>query len=694
MMNEIVDAAIMGGNMIFGAAYYPEHWDRSLWERDAKLMREAGFNLVRVGEFAWHDFEPEENRFVFQWLDDAIDVLNKQGIRVIVGTPTGTIPAWVATRYPTVMAMQNDGERLHFGVRKNYCFRDPDFLRLSLRITEEIAKHYANDKRVVGFQTDNEFDAPPRTSCRCDRCLNAFRDFLRERYKTIDALNKEWGTCFWGAEYNDFKEIGWPPVHAMANPSFQLDLKRFQSNENVVYQQKQIDVLRKHAPGKFITHNMMGLYPDLNYYELGKPLDFASWDNYPLFLNGCARISDTAFAHLVMYSVKEDNFLVMEEQSGPGGWETYPQQCQPGQMELFALQAVARGANGVMMFRWRTSVSGQEQYWHGILGHDNIPRRRYRETVRLGETLKKLAPFVLNAKPSANVGIFYDYDQIWATSQQPQNNSDPVSFRTIACEMARALVLSGADFGVVSARSKNFDGFRLIVCPPLYLTDPDLVKRLERCVRNGGNLLLTAGTGVKTINNVCRMEPLPGMFRTLSGLKEIDEYDVIPHGSEAEVATDFGTLRAVRIREMLVPNEGAEIVGRHEGGFFSGSPALVRSKLGKGCVWHLGTQLEPEGWKRLFERIMNETGIPFHPNLPKGIEICRRVDENGRAVTFILNHNERKETVSDVPVGRNILTGGDVQGVLELNPFETAVIEERSGQAANSASSSSSPKPN
>lgn len=676
MMSDIISAAVVGGNMFFGAAYYPEHWDASLWERDARLMREAGFNLVRVGEFAWHEFEPEENRFEFQWLDDALDVLDRQGIRAIVGTPTGTVPAWVAARYPTVMALQHNGERLHFGGRKNYCFRDPDFLRLSLRVTERIARRYADDRRVVGFQTDNEFDAPLNTACRCDRCLHAFRDFLRDRYKSIDALNKEWGTRFWGASYNSFDEIGWPPVHMMANPSFQLDLKRFQSNESIVYQQRQIDVLRKFAPNKFITHNMMGLYPDLNFYELGKPLDFASWDNYPLFLDGYARISDTAFAHLVMRSVKEDAFLVMEEQSGPGGWETYPRQARPGEMELWALQAVARGANGIMMFRWRTSVSGQEEYWHGILGHDNVPRRRYRETARLGAALKAISPKVLNTTPVADVGILYDYDQIWATSYQPQNGSDPLLFRMIACEMARALVMSGANFGAAGSHSKNFDRFRLIACPPLYLTDPDLVGRLEDYVRNGGNLLLTAGTGVKTLNNVCRMEPLPGMFRNLSGLKEIDEYDIVPRGKETDVLSDFGAMKATRIREALVPNDGTEVLARHAGGVFDGTPALVRSKFGKGSVWHLGTQFRPDDWKKLFERIMTELEIPFFPDLPNGIEVCRRADGTGRVLTFVLNHNDAETAVSGLPSGTDILSGKDVSGELALAPFAVAIIEE------------------
>lgn len=660
---------MFGTKMLYGAAYYPEHWERKHWARDAKLMKQAGFNVVRVGEFAWWNFEPREGVFDFTWLDDAIAGLYENGISTIIGTPTATIPAWMAKAYPHVMGMDDKGVRRPFGVRKDYCVLQPDFDRLAMRVVERVAAHYADDKRVIGFQTDNEFGS---SRCRCGLCHEHFRKFLQRRYGTIDRINKEYGTWFWGAVYNSFDEIDLP-TPACPNPSHGLDFKRFASFVDIEHQSKQIKLLRKLAPRKLITHNLMGLFSDIEYYEFCKDLDFVSWDSYP-GNNTENRFADDSLAHAVMWSMKQANVLIMEKQSGPGGWTTYAPATAPGEQSMLAWQSIARGADGISYFRWRTSISGQEQYWHGIINHDNVPRRRYREVATMGKDVARLSSAIIGTEPVRQVGIYNNYDQIWATEYQHQNNDDPIRFNLVMREMAEALLLLGVDIGSFGDGQKLKD-YKALVCPPLYLSNPKLVADLTAYVRAGGHLVLTARSGVKTINNKNLMQPLPGPFAELAGV-EIDEYAVLPKDADWKVELPQGSIKTKRIREHLLVKKGTEIIGIYRGDYMDGLPAITKHKVGKGCVWYVGTLPSAADWRLLFQLILPGAKVDFRTDIPTGIEIAHR-SAKGRQLTFVLNHAGKSQIVRLAGTATDLLGGKKCDGRVELPPYGVAVLNGR-----------------
>jgi beta-galactosidase len=574
----------------------------------------------------------------------------------------------MAAKYPEVMAIHDGVSRRPFGIRKDYCVLHPDFERLAMRIVEQMARRYGRDKRVLGFQTDNEFGG---SRCRCGLCLAHFRRFLRRRYRTIERLNREYGTWFWGAVYNRFDEIGWPPTD-YPNPSFGLDLRRFASQVDVEHQRKQIEILRKFAPAKTVTHNLMGLFSGLDYYALCRDLDYVSWDSYP-GTDTADRFSVEALAHAVMWSMKEANFLIMEKQSGPGGWTSYAPQPAPGEMSMLAWQSVARGADGISYFRWRTSISGQEQYWHGILNHDNVRRRRYYEVVGTGRKVVALSKDILGTEPAARVGIYNDYEQIWATDHQTQNADNPIRFGVVMQEFASALAPMGVDFGAFGTGPIP-RRFRLALCPPLYLADPRLVSALAAYVRRGGHLVLTARSGVKTVNNKNLMRPLPGPFSALAGV-EVDEYAVVPKDADWSVELPEGTIRAQRIREWLLPKRGTEVVGVHRGTYMDGRPAITRRAVGRGAVWYVGTLPAPADWQTLLRRILAGAGIGFRTDLPRGVEAARRAG-GGRRLTFYLNHTGEAQTVSLPGRARDLLRGRAASGQLRLPPFGVAVLKE------------------
>ena len=660
---------MVGKQFLYGAAYYPEHWEKSLWRKDARLMRQAGFNAVRVAEFAWCFLEPREGEFDFAWLDEALDILYREGIRSIVGTPTATIPAWMAAKYPEVMLTFDNGVRKRFGIRKDYCYSHPDFQRLALRIVEQVARHYGRDRRVIAFQTDNEFGG---SRCRCGLCLDRFRAFLRSRYRTVARMNDEHGNAFWGMMYNSFADVSWPPED-YPNPSFNLEWKRFASLVDVQFQRQQVEILRRYAPGKPITHNYMGLYPGIDYYALAEDLDFISLDSYP-GADTAGTMHAEAMGRAVTWSMKRKNFLMLEQQSGPGGWTHYRPQTAPGETAMLAWQSIARGADGVLYFRWRTSISGQEEYWHGIINHDNVPRRRYREIAELGQKLPTLAKTIMGTVPVAEVGVYNNYDQLWATQYQPQNEHNPATFGAVLRDVAEGLVALGADFGAFGS-GKDLGDYRLVICPPLYLTDPALARALKDYVRGGGQVVLTARSGAMTINNKCVMQPLPGAFAKLAGV-EVEEYSAISNEADWQVELGDKRIKAHRIREWLIPAKGTRVVGVHRGHYMDGQPAVTCRTVGKGKVWYVGTLPSGPDWKVLLEAILPEAGVRFRADLPRGVEVATRRGR-GRELTFFMNHTGRPQVVNLARAAKDLLTGRGVSGQLELGPYAVAVLNNK-----------------
>ncbi len=331
--------------MDIGVDYYPEHWDRADWEPHAKLMQEAGFTLVRLAEFAWHKMEPKEGQYEFGWLDDAIAVLRKRNIRVILGTPTASPPPWLVTKYPDTLAVNQDGVRTEAGGRQHTCFSSPKYRDLSRRVVSMMAQHFTEHPAVIGWQTDNEIGGP---RCWCEQCAKAFREWLKVRYGTTDKLNEAWGTVFWGQAYNDWNEIPLPRnKHASHGPSILLDHHRFHSDQVLSYHQMQVDLLRKQCPRHFITHNCMGFYNVVDYSALAKSLDRIAWDNYPgnAWGSGIAQGAPADY----MRSLKHQPFMVMEQRSGLTGWlEMFQSGDRPGQLRLWSYQSVAHGADAVV----------------------------------------------------------------------------------------------------------------------------------------------------------------------------------------------------------------------------------------------------------------------------------------------------------------------------------------------------------
>lgn len=655
--------------MYVGVDYYPEHWPRERWATDARLMQEAGFNIVRLAEFAWVFMEPEEGRFEFAWLDDALGILAEHGISAILGTPTAVMPAWVARKYPETLAMQLDGQRKVWGVRKNNCFTSGAYRFLSERITRAMAEHFANTPNVIGWQTDNEFDG---AMCYCDTCRADFQDWLRAKYKTLDALNAAWGTHFWGQCYGTWGEIPVPDNMGTQNPSLCLDWKRYNSWLNVRFQHDQVRIMRDCCPNHFITHNFMGMFNELDYYDLAEDLNFVSWDNYPVWGNISIPYDASAGADM-MRGLKRQNFWIMEQTAGPGGWGAFGRNPRPGEIRKIAYQQLAHGADGQIWFRWRTCTAGREQYWHGLLGHDGRPLRRYQEAAQTAQEYHALAAELDGTTVQAEVAIVMDYDSIWALKIQPGYGEN--NYHDAMRHYYQALFRAGINADFIPSTA-DFAAYKVVIAPDLYILPDAVADRLHAYVEAGGILLTDCRTGVKDETNLCYDRTLPGKLSEVLGIT-IEEYEAVDKEISYPVKGKErlgGEFTAVQYVDWVTPT-GADVLARYQQWHLEPFAVATRNQFGKGLGYYVGTVIkEDRFYDALIKEILNEAEITALITPPPGVEVSRRAG-NGKELLFVINHTEENHTVP-VPAGKCELISGETTGKsLTLGRYDVAVIK-------------------
>lgn len=625
--------------MIIGVAYYPEHWERERWETDARLMQEAGLNTVRLAEFAWVKMEPADGRFDFTWLDDVIAILSRHGIKTVLGTPTEAMPAWLALAHPDAVATDRDGRKIPYGGRRDNCPTSTTYRRLGNRVTEAMARHFAGNPAVIGWQIDNEFSGP---YCFCAECLAAWQAHLEARFGTIDALNRAWGTIFWSHSYGSFAEVPLPRRSDGNNPSLELEHRRFHSRQVVSFQREHVDILRRIVPaGQFITHNMCGFFVDnIDYYELARDLDIAGLDYYYNNSPWPNRFNVMRYESAAMdltRCFKKKNFLVTETPTGTIGSQYMLRNLRPLEMRRMNYQAVAHGADGILWFRWRAGRFGLEQLTQGVLGHDGVPGRRYDDIRRVARELAALAPALDGSTVRSQVAIVYTYENRWALQIQP--NARHFDYVTHLHQYHRALKCEGVDVDFVQL-SDSLDAYRVLILPTGYLLSPEAAAKLEAFVRAGGVLVVTSRSAVKDADNVPYADTLPGSLRALCGVR-VDECEALLAEVPVRFGADLGGGRwhAHQLVDWVLP-ETASVLARHEEAYLQAFAAVTAQLCGKGRAYYVGTCFtDDEAVRAILRRVLDEARIARPLTIPQGVDCSLR--EKGRErFLFLMNHND------------------------------------------------------
>jgi len=648
----------------FGADYYPEHWPRERWETDAKLMRDMGLQVVRMAEFAWHKMEPEKGKFCFDWLDDAIALLGSYGIVTILGTPTAAPPAWLVEELPEVLPIDSQGQQKGFGGRHHDCQSNQAYRGHIRRLVRAMAEHFKNNPYVIGWQIDNELGNSHWDLCMCDSCRAAFQNWLEKKYGTIGALNEAWGTVFWSQTYNSFAEVPVPrKTPTVHNPSLLLDWRRFCSDLVINFQKEQINILREVCPHQQITHNLMGFYDKTNYFQMAQDLDFSSSDQYPTgyYFDAPGQLPyEVAACMDITRCFRNENFWMMEMQSGPTGGGVIGQMPRPGQLQLWTTQAVAHGADTIVYFRWRTCLFGTEQFWHGILPHNGVPGRRYEELKRAIATLTPVMDDTHGIVNKARVAILYSYDQNWALKIQPQHPQ--LAYIQQVQQYYRAFYRLNIPVDFIPENA-DFSQYDLVLAPLQYLMTPTLEKKLEDYTAQGGHLLLTMRTGVKNWDNVCMdHSPLPGNLSRVIGAV-VEDYDSLIW---EETGMRYGEYcaNAHKWSDILTCTTGKPLAV-YTDGFAAGKPAVVENQFGKGTAYYVGTELDPAILYPFAEMLAKQAGVQGHGQTSESVELTVRAGVQNDYL-FVMNHGAVEQQVS-VPAGWG-------EDTVCLKPYEVKIL--------------------
>lgn len=623
--------------MKFGVCYYPEQWPAERWAEDARLMRAAGLSMVRLAEFAWAWMEPAAGHYTWEGLDRAITVLAEAGLDIILGTPTATPPAWL-TQNGVGLRVDANGRRRAHGSRRHTCLIHPTYRAHSRAIVTAMAERYGQHPAVIGWQIDNEFGGGHSARCYCGVCRAAFRRWLQARYGSLAGLNAAWGTMFWSQSYSDWEQIQLPDdAIDKKNPSHQLDFYRFASQMVSDYQQEQAAIVRALSPGRFVTHNFMGLYRDLDQFQLAAPLDFASWDNYPtgnaerwrdrLYPPGYTPpyaydVGDpiiTGLAHAVTYGLKQRPFWIMEQQAGHINWGEENPGIRSGAVQLWVWQAAAAGAEAIVYFRWRASRFAQEQYHSGLLRHDGSFDLGWTEQQALLAQKPQLEAFMA-APRQPQVALLLSYDDLWAVEQQPQRAGFDVLRHVYLYFHACQQLGLACD---VLPFTADLTPYRLVIAPTAHLVDEPTAQALTAYVRAGGQLVLGVRSGFKTSSNLVVETALPGRLRPLVGAR-VSQWQALPQGVGWQVASAIPGLGGPAV--YWAENLQAE-TARPLAHYGDGTAALVENEVGQGRVWYVGfypSLAQAQAWLSYLAR---ELGLPYWRDLPAGVLVYERGEQ-------------------------------------------------------------------
>lgn len=643
-----------------GAYYYPEHWDESQWERDLKQMHELGFEFTHFAEFAWAQLEPQEGVYNFSWLDRAVALAAKYDLKVVMCTSTATPPVWLSRKYPEILLKSEDGTVQDHGARQHASFASPVYRKLAYRMIEELARHYGNDSRIIGWQLDNE----PAVQFDYNQAAEeAFREFLKEKYHhNIQELNAAWGTAFWSEVYSRFEEITLPKTAQMFMNHHQiLDYRRFAAKQTNDFLNEQCRLIKKYAKNQWVTTNYI---PDYDKGHIGgsKDLDFVSYTRYMVYGDneGIGR-RGYRVGNPLRIAMANDFFRpvngtygVMELQPGQVNWGSINPQPLPGAVRLWLWSVFAGGSDFICTYRYRQPLYGTEQYHYGIVGTDGVTvtpgGREYEQFMKEIRSLRKdYRP--KEDKPETylkrKTAILWNPENYWSIDRQKQN----ATWNTFAHvdKYYRTLKSYAAPVDFIS-EEKDFSQYPVMIVPAYQLADKELVARWKKYVEEGGNLVLTCRTAQKDRFGRLPEAPFGSMIDELTG-NHIEFYDLLLSQYPGQVKMDGKVYTWNTWGEILQPGTSNEVWATYTNEFYEGKPAVTFRKLGKGSVTYIGVDssdgaLERQVLDKLYSRLQIEV-----MNLPYGVTMEYR---NGLGI--VLNYSDQPYQFA-LPQGAKVLIG-------------------------------------
>lgn len=668
--------------VLYGGDYNPEQWDEATWEKDYEMFHKAGIDIVTLNVFNWAMIQPDEGTYDFSRLDASVKRAEDNGVNICMATATAAHPAWMARKYPDVLRTDIDGKRRKFGQRHNSCPNSPAYRKFSVKLAGELAKHYKDQKSIVAWHVSNEYGG----SCYCDNCEKAFREWLRKKYQTMDALNKAWNTNFWGHTFYEWDEIVLPSLlsesvsedmaifHGML-----LDYKRFNSEGMMQNYIDEYNEIKKYIPDARITTNFMGTYKPLDYQKWAPYLDMISWDNYP---GPGEEPAYAAMVHDIMRGLKKDQpFMLMEQTPGVVNWRPYNMLREPGEMRLRSYQTIAHGADTIMFFQMRQSPGASEKFHGAVIDHSGRDDTRiFGEVCELGAELKKLGEDFLGSVSLPKAALIFDWENWWAV-EGCMGPTCGLKYQEEVMNYYRAFHSLNIPVDVIGMDS-DLSGYRVVVVPVGYMVKDEFDRKLKEVTKNGGTTVLTFFTGYADENDRIINGGFPGKLLDLSGIwaEEIDA--LVPEVTNAFTYNGI-TYPAKLLCDIIHPND-TEVLARYEKRFYAGTPVITKNSYGDGKSYYVGTRSNEEFYQTFVKDICKEAGVDMvlYEGLEEreypisGLEITKRTKEDAEYI-FVLNYQEETKAIQIPFPAKELLSDASYQpgDKLEVKPIGVAILK-------------------
>lgn len=658
-------------NYYLGAAYYPEDWDESEQEKDIAKMLEAGINVVRMGEFAWHNMEPKGSEFDFTWLHKVVDKLRDNGIKVVLGTPTPTPPIWLSKMHPDVMYEMVGGRQRTHGGRRHCCSNNPHYRKYSARIVEKMVQEFGKDENVIGWQIDNEIYIPDGGGCFCEYCQKGFREYLKEQYGTIENLNKKWNLNIFSQAYDSFEDI-LPPRDAWHNPHIRLEWLEFQGKSQVDFVHMQADILHKYTNAPIGTDTMP--FNGIDYKKMNSKLDVVQFNHY----NEQDNLWKAALWFDYLRNLLPHPFWVTETSPTWNGNHRIVNGLKAeGFCRVNSYLPIAMGGEANMYWVWRNHWAGHEMTHGAVLESSGRPQLAFGEIQQTAELMKKTAEFINDTKISTRVGFHYC----------PGRNGNMFLIQKVYEGLPIGNVWDNAvydfykvlnDMGLrpdlidLEADLKNYD----MICTHMVLTleENNFADRITEWVKNGGTWVVGPFTDIRTYYGTRYTDRNFGLLENLTGAYWL--YNVPDNLGIIKVkdnkGNDFKAEHWYDIFDAKPENTIATVQNGHSA--IKDKACVVEYKVGKGKVIILGTLPKAQEIKNIYTAACDNAGVKYR-DVKGEIFVCpRKSDAQEGIVLLEYSGNNSASIVLDEEY-TDIVTGEILSGNVELKPYDIKVLK-------------------
>ncbi len=663
------------GRILYGGDYNPNQWPKEVWAEDMRIFRQASINSATVNVFSWAKIQPAEDVYDFTTLDEIMDMLSDEGYDIVLATSTAALPAWMVKRYPEVSRTDYEGRRHTFGQRHNACPNSLVYQKYARRMAEMLAERYKG--RVAVWHVNNEYGG----ECYCENCAKAFRTWLRQKYRTLEALNKAWNLEFWGHTIYDWDEI--VPPNALSEgigplktafAGISIDYRRFNSDGMLDNFKMERDAIRRFDPEAPITTNMMGTYNGLDYFKWAKEMDIVSWDNYPRYDTPWSQV---AMCHDLMRGLKSAPFMLMEQTPSQQNWAPYNSLKRPGQMRAQSYQTVAHGADTIQFFQLRRSQGACEKFHGAVIEHVGTEHTRvFREVAQLGHELSALGDSLIGSGNPAKVGIVFDWDNYWALEYTSGPHRDLRYVEQIHAYYAYFynrnipvnMIPTDADFSQYSA----------VIAPVLYMVKEGVAEALESYVQGGGTLVTGFMSGIVDQSDNVHLGGYPGPLRKLAGIWA-EEIDALAPGQTNTISFKDGGEHSCRMLCDLLHLEGAEALANYSSDFYADMPAVTKNRFGSGRVYYIGTVMDDAAMEKVLDQVTSEAKVESLVQEHTCLEVACRESEAGKFF-FLMNFKKEPLPLPACFVGqKDVLTGEVLAKDTLLHQYDVRIVFSQNG---------------